>query len=1001
MAKHTFESLRADYRRLWDIVAVTKTAEARRQAQLINNHRSTYEDVGMAVGAPWWVVAVLHLREAGEGDVGGWLCVLHNGEKIIGTGRKTRLVPEGRGPFTSFRAAAIDAFDVEGLKDRCEWNECPIEFLAYVSEKFNGFGYRDERNMVSPYLWGGTSVQQRGKYVADHKFDENAMDPQIGTMAVLKSLQQLDPTIGVVAGRTIPFQETSPAPPTTQAPMVSDLAHRVVAALERKGYEVDRGPGELNIVYVEGMNPDGTPNNDEANKWNDLRLLIEFEGGHPMIVGKWSATTEPGRYWTENPLSSLGAARIAFGQYTSWQVGMHHADKPSGHEALVQTGGLVTVCRDLNKDGLRTGDRCQTGQFGINQHWGYDLAEVDKASAGCLVGQSKDGHREFMALVKSDPRYQANHKHVFTTAILPESDVLAEGLAALPLPTERIGGRSPVLSDVSDDIRRWQDLLGFAGEEQDGIFSAITEEAVKRFQRRHGLTVTGDFDEKTRDLLEREAASTVAGARTILTAREPAKQPEVLNQFEVAVATGGAGPIELTERPIQPDLRNLFPNLITGVAAMNPMIALAVGVLPEILKAFVGDKAGTVAGAVSQAVAQVAHTTDPGKAREKLNADPEAIAELQFKLAEIAAAQEEKRQQAQLALLKEQNEQEAKRQQAQITFLKEQYEQEAKRREAQLEQFRAEIEDTKSARASFSALALANNPMAWGAPAVSVIVTLGFFGILTMLLTVKFDQSQQVAQIVNITVGALAAAFATVVSFWLGSSQGSRAKDASTTAAIETQARQTDALQSTLQAQVKQAESLQSTVRTAMAATPGKGSKPSNFRRGMDVVLANQGGFSGNSGDPDAVTQFGITIGALRDWRQDQKLTAEDVRMLERDEACEIYRTRYWNVLRCDDLPVGVDLVVFDFGVNAGSGRSARMLQQVVGAAADGSIGDATIAATKAMAPKDVVKEMSNRRLDYYRELPNGILLRDRTSSVEKIALEMIEAERSTTASSA
>jgi lysozyme family protein/peptidoglycan hydrolase-like protein with peptidoglycan-binding domain len=998
MAKHTFESLRADYRRLWDKVAVTQTAEARRQAQLISNHRTTYEDAGMAVGAPWWVIAVLHLREAGEGDVGRWLCVLHNGEKIIGTGLKTRLVPEGRGPFTSFRAAAIDAFDVEGLRDRCEWSECPIEFLAYVSEKFNGFGYRDERNMVSPYLWGGTSVQQRGKYVADRKFDENAMDQQIGTMAVLKSLQQLDPTIGMETGRVIPLQDAARAPPTTQAPSVSNLAYLVVAALERKGYEVDRGPGEINIVYVEGMNPDGTPNDDEANKWNDLRLLIQFERDHPKIVGKWAATTEPGRYWTENPLSPLGAARIAFGQYVSWQVGMHHAEKPSGHEALVQTGGLVTVCRDLNKDGLRTGDRCQTGQFGINQHWGYDLAEVDKASAGCLVGQSKDGHREFMALVKSDPRYQANHAHVFATAILPESDVLTDGLAAVPLPTEQIGEGPPVLSDVSDDIRRWQELLGFSKEEQDGIFGAITEEAVKRFQRGHGLTVTGDFDEKTRDLLVREAASAVAGTATILKSREPVKQSEILRQLEVAVSPGGAGPIEPTANPVLPNLGNLFPNLITGVATMNPLIALAVGILPEILKAVVGDKAGTVAGAVSQAVAQIAHTTDPEKARETLNADPAAVAALQLKLAEIAAAQDEKRQQAQLALLKEQNEQEAQRQQAQIAFIKEQYEQEAKKREAQLEQFRAEIEDTKSARATFSTLALANNPMAWGAPAVSVIVTIGFFGILILLLTVGMKGGTQVEQIVNITVGALAAAFATVVSFWLGSSQGSRAKDATTTAAIETQARQTEALQSTLQAQVKQSEALQSTVRTAITATPGRKPKPSNFRRCIDVVLANQGGVSGDPGDPNAAAQFGITTDTLQNWRHDQKITSVDLRKLDRDEACEIYRTRYWNVLRCDDLPVGVDLVVFDFGVNAGPGLSAKMLQHVVGAAPDGSIGDATLAATKVMAPRDVVKEISNGRLDYYRDLPNGNLLRDRTATVERIALEMIEADRSTNA---
>jgi peptidoglycan hydrolase-like protein with peptidoglycan-binding domain len=281
-------------------------------------------------------------------------------------------------------------------------------------------------------------------------------------------------------------------------PAVSDLAHLVVAAMERRGYQVDRGPGEVNVVYVEGMNPDGTANADEANKWNDLRLLIRFEGGEPRIIGEWAATTEPGRYWTENPMSPLGAARIEFGQYKSWQVGMHR----NNHEALVQTGGEVTVCRDLNKDGQRAGDKRQTGEFGINQHWGYDLPEVEKASAGCLVGQSKDGHRQFMALVKSDPRYQANRKYVFATAVLPESDVLTNGVveAAAPSPATLPAGSV----DGSDAVRRLQKLLGFSEAEQDGIFGARTEEAVKQFQRRHGLTVTGDADDKTRDLLERQ-----------------------------------------------------------------------------------------------------------------------------------------------------------------------------------------------------------------------------------------------------------------------------------------------------------------------------------------------------------------------------------------------------------------------------------------------------------------------------------------------------------------
>jgi predicted chitinase/lysozyme family protein len=802
------------------------------------------------------------------------------------------------------------------------------------------------------------------------------------------------PTPTDLAPHTRPAAPSIPGP--TPTPAGSDLARLVIAAMERKGYQVDRGPGELNIVYVEGMNPDGTPNSDEANKWNDLRLVIKFEGGEPRIVGSWAATTEPGRYWTQNPMSPLGAARIEFGQYKVWQVGMHRGN----HESLVQTGGKVTVCRDLNKDGMRTGDTRQTGEFGINQHWGYDLPEVEKASAGCLVGQSKNGHRDFMAIVKSDPRYQANRKYVFATAILPESDVLAEGPAVVA-PGAEPGDEAPLVpSDVSDDVRRWQKLLGFSEEEQDGLFGAITEEAVKRFQRRHGLTVTGDMDDKTRDTLEREAAGALGGSPTIV------KPPETAKPAEPALPIGTLEPFGPGAKPTMPAVLShvvpIVPSLGLGVGAMNPLIMIAARVLPDIVRAVVGDKAGTVAGAVSQAVTDITRTKNPEEAKQKLETDPAALAALQLKLAEIASEQEDKRQQAQLALLKEQNEQEAKKREAQLALLKEQNEQEAKKREAQLAQFRAEIEDTKGARAAFSALALANNPMAWGAPVVSIIVTIGFFGILTILIFFGMQEGTQVAQIINITVGALAAAFATVVSFWLGSSQGSRQKEAASiqlqAEQTESQVKQAEALRNTVQAQAKQAEAL-ATMKTAVAVAPTIGApKPSNFQRCFDIVLGYEGGYSEEPGDPSGATQFGVTIGALRDFRQDQTLGIEDLKKLGRDEACEIYRTRYWNVLRCDDLPNGVDLVVFDFAVDANAGRAARALQQVVGAEADGSIGDATLAATKVKPARDVVKGMSDRRLEYYRALSDAANFikgaMSRTNAVEKAALDMIAAER-------
>lgn len=200
------------------------------------------------------------------------------------------------------------------------------------------------------------------------------------------------------------------------------LAWKIVRAMERKGYVIERGVGEVNIVYIEGMAPNGSPNDNRPNWFNDLRCVVTLEAGQPIIRGQWEATTEPGSKYTKQPINPGGAARIEFGQYKSWQVGVHRGD----HEALVQTGGKVTVCRDLNKDYERIGDKRETDYFGINQHWGYDLpvSDIGPSSAGCLVGRTKAGHREFMSIIKKDPRYLANKGYVFRTTILPASALI-------------------------------------------------------------------------------------------------------------------------------------------------------------------------------------------------------------------------------------------------------------------------------------------------------------------------------------------------------------------------------------------------------------------------------------------------------------------------------------------------------------------------------------------------------------------------------------------------
>jgi hypothetical protein len=210
----------------------------------------------------------------------------------------------------------------------------------------------------------------------------------------------------------------------------ASFASKIIRAMQRRGYWMSRHPQCYTIAYVEACSEAGAPVENKRNEFNDVRTVIRVTDiGAPELV-TWEGTTEPGRYWTENPMNPTGAARTAFGQYKSWSVGTHLAGRPGGHEALVQVDD-VTVYRDKDKNYLRDGDKRYTGLFGINQHWGYDLPKnnLGQSSAGCLVGRTKDGHREFMRLLKSDARYKANRAYRFMAAVMP---VAALSEAQLP-----------------------------------------------------------------------------------------------------------------------------------------------------------------------------------------------------------------------------------------------------------------------------------------------------------------------------------------------------------------------------------------------------------------------------------------------------------------------------------------------------------------------------------------------------------------------------------------
>jgi len=166
-----------------------------------------------------------------------------------------------------------------------------------------------------------------------------------------------------------------------------------------------------------------------------------------------------------------------------------------------------------------------------------------------------------------------------------------------------------------------------------------------------------------------------------------------------------------------------------------------------------------------------------------------------------------------------------------------------------------------------------------------------------------------------------------------------------------------------------------------------------NFDRCLAFVLSAEGGYVDDPLDPGGATNLGITLRVLSEWRH-TAVTKSDVQNLTRDEAGAIYRARYWNTVHGDNLPAGVDLMVFDAGVNLGPGRSARMLQAAVGAAEDGAIGPETLRAVGGHHnDPDLISKLADRREAYYHSLPTfshfGTGWTARVNRVKQLALQM------------
>jgi lysozyme family protein len=165
-----------------------------------------------------------------------------------------------------------------------------------------------------------------------------------------------------------------------------------------------------------------------------------------------------------------------------------------------------------------------------------------------------------------------------------------------------------------------------------------------------------------------------------------------------------------------------------------------------------------------------------------------------------------------------------------------------------------------------------------------------------------------------------------------------------------------------------------------------------NFDASLARLLAHEGGYTNHPSDPGGPTNFGITI---FDYRKYVKPDADagDVRAMSLAAAKSIYRAKYWDALRCDELPSGLDYAVFDYGVNSGVSRAAKVLQQSVGVPDDGRVGPLTLAAAAKCDARRVVMAICAERRGFLQGLRTwpvfGRGWGRRVAAVEVAALQM------------
>ena len=138
-----------------------------------------------------------------------------------------------------------------------------------------------------------------------------------------------------------------------------------------------------------------------------------------------------------------------------------------------------------------------------------------------------------------------------------------------------------------------------------------------------------------------------------------------------------------------------------------------------------------------------------------------------------------------------------------------------------------------------------------------------------------------------------------------------------------------------------------------------------NWESSLEKILHHEGGYVNHPKDPGGETNLGVTKRVYEEWGG-----TKDMKDLLVEDVNPIYKKNYWDKCKCDDLPNGLDLCVFDFGVNAGPGRAAKFLQRMIGTTVDGGIGPNTLKAVETYVEENgletAIENYQSARQSYY-----------------------------------